>query len=436
MPASAAVQPDPVASPARILIIDDDEIILEMLRIYLEDGIAGVEVSKYEAGSLGRPDAGFEWQRYDLLLLDYRLGRGESGIEWLDAYAHLPGFPQTLLLTASDDPLVVGAAVASGAGGYLNKSRLTPDSLVETVTQMLGAAGAEHRPPAATPVPAPAPAPEPAHHEGRSLDTGPGGVSYRFTRQIGRGATSRVYLAERARDGVTVVLKILDHQFAADPAHVNRFVREGELLSQVDSPYVVKIHDHGATNSYGYIAMEFFGRGDLAQRMACGVQPDDALLYLEHIAYGLAAVHERGIVHRDLKPANVMFRGDGSMALVDFGLSKRPGVDTTLTATGEILGTPYCMSPEQTEGREADARSDLYAAGVIFYQMLTGRRPFVAANLPALLLAIQNEPAPPLPPDLACYQPLVDRLLAKRPEDRFRSAWELVVALRQLQPAA
>jgi eukaryotic-like serine/threonine-protein kinase len=159
---------------------------------------------------------------------------------------------------------------------------------------------------------------------------------------------------------------------------------------------VVKIHDHGFTDNYGYIAIAFFGRGDLAQMIRYGVTP-----------------------------GNVMFRGDGGMALVD-GLSKRIEQDSSLTETGMVMGTPYCMSPEQTKGKDADARTDLHGAGVTFFEMLTGERPFNGSNIPSLLYAIRTEPVPPLPEKLACYQPMLERLLAKNPGERFQSADELI----------
>ncbi len=442
---AAMPQETPQDSP-RILVVDDDEVILDYVQACLETRIPGARVTRYNSRRRGRPDAGFDWSSHDLLLLDYRLGHGDTGADWLRAFSSRPGFPRTVLFTGPDgDPLQPGAGEPR-ADGYLDKSRLNSDALVHTVRNML----AEPAPArAATPGPAAQasapPAPDEEGPEGdweatsgpkfrgrRSFETVPGGTRYRFIRLIGRGGMSRVYLAERAHDRMTAVLKILDRKLAADPENAQRFQREGELVAALDSPYVVRVYDHGVTDGTGYIAMEFFGRGDLAQRMRQGVSPDDALLYLHNIVCGLDAIHRVGIVHRDLKPGNVMFRGDGSMALADFGLAKHLGEDLGLTGTGVILGTPYCMSPEQTRGEAADQRADLYAAGVLFYEMLTGRRPFVAPNLPALLMAIQIETPAPLPRGLERFQPVIDRLLAKRAEDRFASAGELLAALAPL----
>ncbi len=411
-----------------ILLIDDDDVILEYLQSCLEGSLPQVKATKYSTLREGRPGSDFDWAAYDLLVLDYNLGGGETGIDWLEAFGGKPGFPRTLLLTAEDSAQVVGHAVRVGAGGYLNKAGLTPQLLVDTVRGMIEFMPPEEREERGS-------AKSGAKYKGRdTLETGPGRASYRFTRLIGRGGMARVYLAERTDDGITVVLKILDRDIARDPDNAKRFDREGEMLSRIESPYVVKVYDHGHTNSYGYIAMEFFGRGDLQQRMAQGVSPEDAVLYLHNIACGLEAIHGVGIVHRDLKAGNVMFRGDGSMALVDFGLSKRVDTDMTLTETGAIMGTPYCMSPEQTAGRKLDARSDLYSAGVLFYEMLTGSRPYTGKNLPQLLLQIQTAPIPQLPPPLGRFQVVVGRLLAKDPEDRYQSAGALIEALEPLLP--
>jgi CheY-like chemotaxis protein len=437
MPAAQTASPE---ERKRVLIVDDDPLINEFLKACIRSAFPEVSVTTYDPERQGRPTTDLDWTAHDVLLLDYNLGNGETGVDWLRRYAGLPGFPPTILITAETSPIVVGKAVHSGAVAYLNKSELTPESLEETLREVLESVPAESDPDTAEPADTGTTA---STDDGSpdgfpvqdALDTGTAGANYRFIRQIGSGGMPRVYLAERSEDRTTVVLKLLARDISRDAENVQRFAREGELLARVDSPYVVKIFDHGTTNSYGYIAMEFFGRGDLAQRMTQSVSADDAVLYLHNIALGLDAIHRHGIVHRDLKPGNIMFRGDGSMALVDFGLSKRIGTDLTLTETGVILGTPYCMSPEQTHGLVADHRADLYAAGVMFYEMLTGERPFTALSLPSLLQAIQTEPAPKLPPELQRYQPVLDRLLDKDPDKRYQSAGELIDAIQDLVTA-
>ena len=192
---------------------------------------------------------------------------------------------------------------------------------------------------------------------------------------------------------------------------------------------MVKIYDHGFTNNYGYIAMEFFGRGDLKQSIGQGISPPDALAYLYNIVCGLEAIHEIGVVHRDLKPANIMFRSDGSLALADFGISKRLGSDLELTTVGSIVGTPHYMSPEQARSQPVDQRADLYSAGIIFHEMLTGRPPYSGDTVSVVLFQHLHAAIPILEGSLARFQPILDRLMAKEVDDRFPSAAELMEVL-------
>jgi serine/threonine protein kinase len=146
----------------------------------------------------------------------------------------------------------------------------------------------------------------------------------------------------------------------------------------------------------------------------------------------LQVVHEVGVLHRDLKPGNIMLRANGSLAIIDFGLAKQAEVKVEMTGTGEIFGTPYYMSPEQGHGQELDVRSDLYSLGVIFYEMLTCKKPFLAATPMGVIFMHAHAALPVLEDRLALYQPILDRLLAKQPADRFASAGELLSRIQQL----
>jgi serine/threonine protein kinase len=248
---------------------------------------------------------------------------------------------------------------------------------------------------------------------------------YKVIHLIGRGGQASVYLAERSRDGLSVALKVLDRRVRADPIFLQRLMREYRLIAAIDNQHVVRIHDHGFTGEAAYLAMEFLPSGTLAARIHEGLRSRDALRIATQIAQALDAVHARGIVHRDLKPANILFRGDGSAVLVDFGLAKELSVETTLTA-GQFVATPRYMSPEQCLAQPVDIRSDLYSLGAIFYEMLTGKRIFDTASPMEIVNMHVHAPIPTLPPRLAGYQPVLDRLLAKRPADRFSSARELL----------
>ncbi|MEX2480917.1 MAG: serine/threonine-protein kinase, partial [Gammaproteobacteria bacterium] len=256
----------------------------------------------------------------------------------------------------------------------------------------------------------------------------PGGASvgYRFVRLIGQGASSRVYLAERITDNTSLVLKVIDISTSLDIQIVERFIREAEIVSAITNPYVVRFYDYGLTQAYGYIAMEFFTRGDLKQRIERGVNVDDALNYVRHITLGLEAIHAHGIIHRDLKPGNIMFRADDSLALADFGIARRLDSTSDLTNHGSVLGTPNYLSPEQALGEPVDHRADLYSVGVVLFEMVAGRKPFQAESAAALIYQHVHADIPKLPAPLRHLQALMDCLLAKRASSRVESASALL----------
>jgi eukaryotic-like serine/threonine-protein kinase len=175
--------------------------------------------------------------------------------------------------------------------------------------------------------------------------------------------------------------------------------------------------------------MEFFALGDLRRRMRAGVSPREALRFAIAIARALSAVHAAGVLHRDLKPGNVMLRENGSIALIDFGLSKDAALALDVTDTGTIFGTPHYMSPEQGHAEPLDVRSDLYSLGVIVFEMLTGAKPYRADNPMAIVYKHRKEPLPQLPAPLQAVQPVLDRLLAKLPAQRFANADEAALGL-------
>ena len=178
--------------------------------------------------------------------------------------------------------------------------------------------------------------------------------------------------------------------------------------------------------------MAHFPQGDLRNRLKASLSAAEALQYTRQIASALDAIHSVGILHRDLKPANVMLRADGTICLIDFGLAKASELNSDLTGTREIFGTPYYMSPEQGHAEEIDARSDLYSLGVVFYEMLVGRKPFTGTTAMEVIYKHKRAELPPLEPQLADYEVVLKRLLAKAPQDRFQSAGELLGALSAL----
>ena len=211
--------------------------------------------------------------------------------------------------------------------------------------------------------------------------------------------------------------------------------REYAAVSTLRHSAIVQIHDYGTHAEREYLVMEFFPRGDLKARLQQGVSESDALRYAEQIANALQVVHRAGLLHRDLKPPNVMLREDDGVALIDFGLARNLEGGLQSTRTGVLRGSPYYMSPEQALGEELDPRTDLYSLGIIFYEMLTGRKPFTGTSAIEVLQEHVNAPVPQLPVALAHHQALLARLLAKSRDERFASAGEVLAALAAAREA-
>ncbi len=258
---------------------------------------------------------------------------------------------------------------------------------------------------------------------------------YRLTRKIGSGGMTEVYLAVREEDGLPVVLKVLEAAGKTSGENLSRFIQEYALLSRIHDPHVIRIYDQGFTDDHAYIAMEYFECGDLRKELNRGPMAKERVLdVLTQVTQALQAIHERGIVHRDLKPENIMIRTDGTVALADFGVAKSMQADNTpLTETrhGDVVGTPYYLSPEQATGHGVTPATDLYSLGVMMFEMLTGQRPYRADSLEQLLARHLTAPTPRLPLEHEGLQPIVERLMAKRPEDRYPSAAALLEALAQ-----
>jgi eukaryotic-like serine/threonine-protein kinase len=403
----------------RVLLIADDPEYRRLLRQHLATALTALDVSEHVPTREGPLPKEFTAAGFDVVLLDHAPGGG-SGIAWLKDFFIRPLFPPVIYFAASGDEEEAAQALKSGALGTLAKTKIDHARFAELLRE--------------------------AHRRRREALqawrlTPAASQSYRFgsvsirgercIRPLATSAISTVYLAESERAGKLVVLKVLRQVPDATEkvTTFDRFLQEYEIIGAIDHPNVVKIYDLGVADDHAYIAMEYFPAGDLRARIKRGMGAADAAIVLRQMAEALAAIHAEGVLHRDLKPGNVMLRADGTIALIDFGLAKQLELEAEITATGEIFGTPYYMSPEQGHGRDVDVRSDIYSLGVIFFEMLAGRKPYLAPTPMAVIYKHSHAPLPELPAAAAAWQPVLERLLAKGPTDRYQSAREVVAAV-------
>lgn len=391
-------------APLRFLVLDEDAAFRRLLRGHLSAEWPTARI--VERSALVTDDIA----DFDLVLLGHPLG-AEQGFQCLRALGDRAGRPPVVLLARQSDEFFAVDARKAGAASCLPKARVSLTRLVNSIRAGLEA-------------PSPAGALAPGEQRlGRA-------THHRLIARLYSGDLSSVYLAEPDGGGQRVAYKVLRQiPDASDDGALDRFLQEYEALARLRHPNVVRIHALGVADDHAYIAMEYLDAGSLAARLARPLDRAAALGYTRQIAAALDAIHRAGILHRDLKPANVMFRTDGTLALIDFGLAKQARAQAALTGVGQIFGTPHYMSPEQGHAAETDARSDLYSLGCILYEMLTGERPFTASSPMIVIYQHANAPRPRLPAEHGVLQPLLDRMLATDPAARFQSAGELLQVL-------
>ena len=262
---------------------------------------------------------------------------------------------------------------------------------------------------------------------------------YHIQEQLGRGGMATVFKARDPSLNRTVAIKVLAFLRADEPAFRERFGREAQAIARLNHPNILQVFDVGEDKGFTYIVTEYVSGGTLLDRLGSPYNLEDTLRILRPLAEALDYAHASGIVHRDIKPSNVLMNDDAEPVLADFGLSVAMEQMYHVTAPQEAIGTPEYMSPEQAMGRDVDHRSDLYALGILCYQLLVGVVPFHANTAAATMMAHVHQPLPLSEGDDVDLQPGVKatllKALAKNPDERYQSAMGLVEALAASLPS-
>ena len=266
-----------------------------------------------------------------------------------------------------------------------------------------------------------------------SLAPGTALGSYRIVEEIGRGGMATVYKAHHPGLDRFVAIKVLPDFFAEDEDYRDRFQQEARSIARLKHPNILSVFDFGQERGITYLVLELVSGGTLSDRLGGQMDLQEVVAFLRPLAGALDHAHSQGVLHRDIKPSNILLHRDGTPVLADFGLARMAAPVKKLTASGIVMGTPEYMSPEQAVGGPIGPASDLYALGIVAYEMVTGRVPFQADTPVAVLLSHLNKVMPPtreLPAELSGHvEKSLRQVLAKSPVERFASAREFVAAL-------
>lgn len=398
-----------------VLIIDDSPDYCALLKRMIESAHDETTIEQLNINSLEDTAVSPDWSRYDVLFLDYQIGN-TNGLEWLKSHQSTPNFPATIFLTGSSDSHLPEAAFRYGVVDFLRKMETTPATIKTAIERAqasyfmcsddselvyLDDAGS-----------------------GQDIPTFGG---YRLKRTLGKGGFSVVHLAED-KNGHEVAIKVIRVSHDVTESSLTRFLEEHRLLMKINHPSIIRVLDIGGDDHTAFSVMEYMPGGDLKSRLHDKISVLDATRYVRQITQGLSILHKQGIIHRDIKPNNILFRADGSLAIADLGIAKADDRNFNMTGEQEVIGTPLYLSPEQIRGKTITPASDLYALGIIFYQMLSGAHPFTknAASIVDILTQHCYKEASDIPSIPKRLNNLILKMIAKNPANRYSSTDQLL----------
>ena len=418
----------------KFLVIDDDICIYSLLKKQINLNWKEARVDHFNPVKQGIPHCDFKWSDYDIILLDYDIGLANfNGLDILSKLNNMDNFPIVIMITGEGNENIAVRAIQAGADDYLIKYDIITDRFYKILKDAITLRDSiktdlQTRN-------------DDKSCRNNTIDKSlnkntqshyinvPG---YKCMETISNNISMTLY-AIREVDNQPVVLKLQKINKDFNSKAIERFHRELNILTQLKHPNIIKIIEHGNTENYLYYSMEYIKHGDMSMLLEKGPVPVRiATDYFMQILKGIDVLHKMNIVHRDIKAKNILFRTRDNPVIADLGSAKNLADISDVTIHGEVIGTPYYMSPEQFNGKDVDCRSDIYSLGVLFYEMIVGQKPYTGENIMEIVFKQSYEEPARLPTSLGRYQGIINTMLSINKEERFQSIDEAITAIENI----